>query len=630
MIDKKQAKALGVTTIDRTQVLQEAQAEKIKVIKKLLPNTIADNQLNIEALQEILSKHSTTSNNKGYELSFAGKGLAKAQADTATMKELKIEKAQSKNFDTTGNVVIRGDNLDVLKILYKNYYKKIKMIYIDPPYNTQSKDKEFIYKNDFRTSEQELIEELGLEEDTINFLNNVYGTRSHSGWLSFMYPRLKIARELLRDDGFIAIAIDHYELNNLICIADEIFGEENRLGIISVVHKPEGRQFSNFVSASNEFMLFYANNINICNFVTTVVDNEIAKTFDKEDNLGKYRLNNYLRTGGGDVSLRVNKPEFFYPIFVSPDMRDISLTKKEGYTKILPITNAKQERTWKTMKETFYQNFLDGNIVVQKDEKDIIQIYEKYREKQVLKTYWHQPKYHAIHHGTNVVSKLLGGNYFDYPKSIYVVLDTLKLTTNNNDLILDFFAGSGTTGDAVMQLNAEDGGKRKYILVQLDEKIDEKKNKEAYNFCKENKFQPLISSICIERLNRAGEKLKQEENNADKNIDIGYKVFSLVEKPNIDMQEDKLQLVHERQGTANTLYNMLVATCKPLDSPIETIIKDTLYICDNEVYLLATVDRDTLIKYKDHKVNIDAYASIDLQAYFNMQVSTSENINIVY
>ena len=625
MIDKKQAKALGVTTIDRTQVLQEAQAEKIRAIKKLLPNTIADNQLNIEALQEILSKHSTTSNNKGYELSFAGKGLAKAQADTVTTKELKIEKAQSKNFDTTGNVVIRGDNLDVLKILYKNYHKKIKMIYIDPPYNTQSKDKEFIYKNDFRTSERELIEELGLEEDTINFLHNVYGTRSHSGWLSFMYLRLKIARELLRDDGFIAIAIDHYELNNLICIADEIFGEENRLGIISVVHKPEGRSQSNFFAPSNEFMLFYVRNKNNCTLNNIIITNYKKESFNLKDEKGSYKLRSFIRCEAN----KEDKPHLFYPIYVNDNLDTISIEKVEGYHEILPISN-KIERNWFLIKSSLQKKIDNKEIIASKDKWNNIKIFYKVRETEVLVTHWIDKKYNATANGTKVVSNLLGGNYFDYPKSIYVVLDTLKLTTNNNDLILDFFAGSGTTGDAVMQLNAEDGGKRKYILVQLDEEIDEKKNKEAYNFCKENKFPPVISSICIERLNRAGEKLKQEENNADKNIDIGYKVFSLVEKPNIDMQEDKLQLVHERQGTANTLYNMLVATCKPLDSPIETIIKDTLYICDNEVYLLATVDRDTLIKYKDHKVNIDAYASIDLQAYFNMQVSTSENINIVY
>ena len=613
MIDKKQAKALGVTTIDRTQVLQEAQAEKIRAIKKLLPNTIADNQLNIEALQEILSKHSTTSNNKGYELSFAGKGLARAQADTATTKELKIEKAQSKNFDTTGNVVIRGDNLDVLKILYKNYHKKIKMIYIDPPYNTQSEA--FIYNDNFKKNEEALREELGLAEDTINFLHNVYGTRSHSGWLSFMYPRLKIARELLRDDGVIFISIDDNEQANLKIICDEIFGEENF--VIDIIRKTKSttNDAKEGINIQHENCLVYAKNKH--NIILFGGQKDLSRYSNPDnDPNGDWTSDN--------PSAKSGNAQHYFEI-------------KNPYTGKVDVPPT--GRYWIFSQNTIQKYIDNGTICFKKKHKSNERgfIYKRYKNKlksneKVLNSLFSIDNAYMNQKATKNLLDLGLGEYFKYPKGYEYIQILIQHATppSENAFILDFFAGSGTTGDAVMQLNAEDGGKRKYILVQLDEKIDEKKNKEAYNFCKENKFPPVISSICIERLNRAGEKLKQEENNADKNIDIGYKVFSLVEKPNIDMQEDKLQLVHERQGTANTLYNMLVATCKPLDSPIETIIKDTLYICDNEVYLLATVDRDTLIKYKDHKVNIDAYASIDLQAYFNMQVSTSENINIVY
>jgi adenine-specific DNA-methyltransferase len=196
MIPKDIASKHNINIIDTQTTLSDAKQERIEQIKALLPNVInSDNQLDIKALNDLLSLSNTTSNNQGYELTFAGKGLARAKADEKTTKELKIELSQSKNFDTTDNVIIRGDNLDCLKILYKNYHNKIKMIYIDPPYNTKSEN--FVYNDNFKESEENLIESFGLNDDTCNFLQNVYGTRSHSGWLSFMYPRLMLAKELL-------------------------------------------------------------------------------------------------------------------------------------------------------------------------------------------------------------------------------------------------------------------------------------------------------------------------------------------------------------------------------------------------------------------------------------------------
>ncbi len=352
MIDKTQAQHHGINTIDSTHTKSTHKNETIEKLKKLIPEIVSsDGQLNTEALKDVIDISHTTANNKGYELTFAGKGIAKAKASSETKYELQVEHKQSKQFDTTGNVVIRGDNIEVLKILKQNYFGKIKMIYIDPPYNTGNDD--FIYNNNFKKNEEELIENFGLDENTTNFLHNVYGTKSHSGWLAFMYPRLKLARELLTEDGVIVIAIDHYELNNLTCIADEIFGEENRLGLVSVVHKAEGRNQAKFFAPSNEFMLFYAKNEKKCNFNTVAIDHKVVETFDKEDKYGKYRLNNYLRTGGGDTDLRINKPEFFYPIYVSENLQIISLDKIEGYYEVLPVTNGKQERTWKTKKKLF-------------------------------------------------------------------------------------------------------------------------------------------------------------------------------------------------------------------------------------------------------------------------------------
>jgi len=250
---------------------------------------------------------------------------------------------------------------------------------------------------------------------------------------------------------------------------DEIFGESNRIGIVSVVHKSEGRNQEKFFGTSHEYMLFYSKNKQSANFAKIVLNEDIQATFDREDKDGLFRLNNYLRSGGGDHNLRKNKPHFFYPIYVSSDLKNITIEKQKGYEEILPITSTGQERTWKTTKETFLERLNSGQIIAERDQNNKIQVYEKYRESQVIKTHWIDPKYHAIHYGTKVVENILGGKKFDFPKSLYLLIDTLKLTSNVNSTILDFFAGSGTTGHAVLELNKQDGGNRKFILCTNNE-----------------------------------------------------------------------------------------------------------------------------------------------------------------
>lgn len=220
------------------------------------------------------------------------------------------------------NLIIKGNNLLALSSIRRKYEGKIKMIYIDPPYNTSGSGDTFSYNNSFK----------------------------HSTWLTFMSNRIRLAKELLTNDGFIAIAIDHVELFYLGVLVDEIFGRENRVGIVSVVHKPEGRNQEKFFATSNEFMLVYAKNKSIAKFTSVILDEEKKKEYNKSDEKGVYKLNNYLRSGGGDHNLRVNKPHFFYPIYVNPDTLEISLEYQNGLVEVLPITSSGQERTWKTKK----------------------------------------------------------------------------------------------------------------------------------------------------------------------------------------------------------------------------------------------------------------------------------------
>lgn len=361
------------------------------------------------------------------------------------IKEVKNRKLVSDN-SPLNNVLIEGDNYHSLSVLNYTHRNKIDVIYIDPPYNTGSSA--WVYNNNY-------IDE-----------NDSY---RHSKWVSMMKNRLELAKNLLTDNGFIVCAIDHYELFTLGLLMDEIFGENNRIGIVSVVHKSEGRNQEKFFGTSHEYMLFYSKNKQSANFAKIVLNEDIQATFDREDKDGLFRLNNYLRSGGGDHNLRKNKPHFFYPIYVSSDLKNITIEKQKGYEEILPITSTGQERTWKTIKETFLERLSNGQIIAERDQNNKIQVYEKYRESQVIKTHWIDPKYHAIHYGTKVVENILGGRKFDFPKSLYLLIDTLKLTSTKNSTVLDFFAGSGTTGHAVLELNKQDGGSRKFILCTNNE-----------------------------------------------------------------------------------------------------------------------------------------------------------------
>lgn len=350
--------------------------------------------------------------------------------------------------DATGrikdNFIIKGNNLLMLSSLMSEFAGRVDLIYIDPPYNTGGGGDTFFYNNTFK----------------------------HSTWYVFMKNRLEQAKKLLTEDGFIAIAIDHYELFYLGVLADEIFHRNNRVGIVTVVHKPEGRNQEKFFATSNEFMLVYAKDINKAKFNNVLLSEDKKEEYSYRDEHGDYKLMNYLRTGGGDPNLRINKPGFWYPIFVSKDLSKISLSDFPDSLTVYPITNGGQERTWKTKPDTFQKKMDDGYIVAQSGNNGGVTILEKYyaHEKgQLIKTHWIDKRYNAINQGTKIVESLLGTKDFSFPKSVLLVQDVINIMSKKDSIVLDFFAGSGTTAHAVLDLNKEDGGHRKFILCeQLD------------------------------------------------------------------------------------------------------------------------------------------------------------------
>jgi len=350
--------------------------------------------------------------------------------------------------DIKDNLIIKGNNLLALHSLKKRFAGKVKLIYIDPPYNTGGSLETFTYNNSF----------------------------NHSTWLTFMKNRLEISRSLLTEDGFIVIAIDHNELFYLGALADEIFGRDNRLGVVCVLTNPRGRQFTKFFSVTIDFMLVYTKNKEYANFNKVAINAEKKQTFNLEDKQGRYRLENFIRLANIEEKLRNEKENYFYPIFVSSDLKEITLKQKKDYIKVLPVINGK-EKAWQLKKDTFAKKLTDKNAseeyVAAKDENGNVQIYKKYREQQMLITHWFDKKYNATFYGTRLLEKLLGRkSQVSFPKSLYTIVDVLKIMTDQHDIILDFFAGSGTTGHAVLELNKEDGGRRQFILVeQLDEHI---------------------------------------------------------------------------------------------------------------------------------------------------------------
>lgn len=354
------------------------------------------------------------------------------------------------------NLIIKGNNLLSLYSLRNKYKQKVKLVYIDPPYNTGSDGDTFAYNNTFK----------------------------HSTWLTFMKNRLEVAKDFIAEDGFIAIAIDHAELFYLGALADEIFGRENRVGVVTVLHNPKGRNLSKFFSPNSEFMLVYAKNVEQAEFNQVAIDEAVKESFSESDDDGSFRYEPFLRAR--TVWSRQNKPNNWYPIYVSKDLKTMTSEKKSGYHEIFPITNNGKEMAWKNIKQSFDELNHDDYFIA-KEENNKIVIYHKLREQQVYKNVWTDKKYQSEFNGTNLLKKILGGNLFSYPKSLYTVLDTLKIMTSDDDIVLDFFGGSGTTAHAVLALNDEDKGNRKFIICEQMDYIEKVTRERVYRVIKEAK-----------------------------------------------------------------------------------------------------------------------------------------------
>ncbi len=527
-------------------------ADNISKLKELFPEAFSEGKVDFDALKEVLGDY-IDGREERYSFTWNGKSKARMLAQTPSTGTLRPCKEESVDWDNTQNLFIEGDNLEVLKLLQKSYHKKVKMIYIDPPYNT---GKDFVYKDNFKDNIKNYKEITGqVDGEGRNLSNNPETSgRYHTDWLNMMYPRLKLARNLLKDDGVIFISIDDNEIANLKKICDEIFGEENCRGIVSrPTGTPSGQGYDILVNEI-DYVLVYAKTSSAA-LLGLPFSKEDEKIYDQEDQWGKYLTRSLRKTGGEDR--REDRPTMYYAI-KDPDGNDIYPVGPTGY-----------ESRWRCGEDS-YIKLISENRIEWKKGDDGWKPYQKFYLEGRLK----QPSnlWQGIEgnkKGSLTVKGLLKSKVFETPKPVGLIERCLRISTKSDDLILDFFAGSSTTAHAVYQLNVEESCGRKFIMVQLPEVIekDSLAFKEGYK---------TIADLSKQRVRRASAKIKEE--NPDYQGDLGFKVFKLDStniKPwelDFDLTEQDLedQITNIKHGRKeeDVLYEVLLKYGLDLTLPI--------------------------------------------------------------
>lgn len=509
------------------QQINDIVGDNVKKLAQLFPSAVKDGEVDFEALKEELGQYEEVGSEK-YELTWAGKKNAKriAQEDVIG-RTLKFIPEDSKEADTTENLYIEGDNLEVLKLFRQNYYGAIKMIYIDPPYNTGN---DFIYNDSFEMEQEEsdIAEGVRNEVGERYIVNTKSDNRYHANWMNMIYPRLMIAKDLLTDDGAIFISIDDNEIDNVLKICNEIFGEINYVAIFPWRKRTAKSDVPYGISQDFEWILCYAKTTNFkCS-----IDGKERKYFTTEDFPEKpWRIHDLTKQ-----TTASERPNSFFTI----------KNPKNGSE-----YPANPNRTWAITQETFEQYYQDNRIVFP-GEYSFLNI-----SKPALR-YWKEDDMRKAgdnfgkiavstklpddigmsQDGTKEITNLFSGKIFPFPKPTSLVKFLCKICTGKDDIILDFFSGSSTTAQSVMELNYEDNANRKFIMIQLSELLD--KSSEAHKLGYIN-----LCQLGKERIRRAGDKIKSEHPEAD--IDIGFKVFrtadtnikwnSLMDMGQVDMKQ---------------------------------------------------------------------------------------------
>lgn len=573
--------------------------KNLEVFNRYFPGCLSienDNQLTLDVgrLKALLGDFSEIKE-EGYGLDFVGKKIALNQAFKKNHKILK-----PLNESTSKHILIKGDNLDALKILKQSYSEKIKMIYIDPPYNT--KNDNFIYGDDFSQSNEEVLKTLDYSKEKLDYIKNLFGLKSHSGWLSFMYPRLLLARDLLQQDGVIFISIDDNEAAQLKLLCDEIFGEGNFVADFIRKTKSTTNDAKTGVNYQHEFLLCYAKNKEFVNLLGGEKNLENYKNPDNDPN-GAWINNDPSKTGYAEIQ--------YYPI-TNP------YTGKVDYPP--------KGRSWIPTQNTLQKHIDEGRICFKKEHKDDERgfIYKRYLKdikttKKTFDSLIFSDNCYMNQAATKELLSLGLAECFSYPKGVDFMAKIVEHATEKGDIILDFFAGSGTTAHAVLESNKSDyqklseGGlfnglnaafkERRFILVQLDEKIDPKNNKSAHDFCLNTlkSESPSIFDITEERIKRAGAKIKE----ACPNLDVGFQAFEIIDDEthandkNLSQanQEDLFAYSNpEKMETQTILIKLLGCEGLDLTTPIICLIKNALYLAENTAFIVGDIEMSEVLE----------------------------------
>lgn len=596
-------------SIERLKPSFHFEAERIEQLKQIAPEAFADGKINWETLQEALGEYleDDNSNTEHFGLFWPGKREARKIASIPSQGTLIPCLGQGINEESTKNIFIEGENLEVLKLLQKSYASRIKMIYIDPPYNTGN---DFIYDDNFTESIDEYLRRTGqLDEETKPISANTKADgRFHSKWLSMMFPRLRLSRNLLKDDGVIFISIDDNELDNLRLLCNEVFGEENFVALVIVQTNPRGRTLDRYIAKTHEYLLIYAKDIDAKGIYFVSKSDKAKAGYSNVDEGGNYRLLE-LRNRN-PVFHRGNRPKLYYPLYFNEETGKVSTEKTDFYNiEVYPLNSKNEDGcwTWGQIKANKFIDLLVGKRVgtgaLRIFRKDYLLGSSEFTK---AKSTWLESNYNH-ENGKEAINKLFGYCPFDFPKSPDLIKKCIEIGTSvaNEDIVLDFFAGSGTTAHSVFLKNLEDGGDRQFILNQLNVPITTDKNYST------------LSEITIARVKKTSESLFKVKE-MDVNSDIGFKVFSLIPsnyKPwknytGNDIKE--LESLFENSQTPlienwepqNLLTEILLIEGFPLDSQLlvvdtytsNTITQVTSDFCEHKllVCLDGKIDNETI------------------------------------
>lgn len=598
--------------------------DRLRILKQALPEAFTDGKINFDTLKELLGEAiANEEQDEHFGLSWTGKREARKLAGMPSKGTLVPVKGKGLHEDTTENIFIEGDNLEVLKLLHKSYYGKIKMIYIDPPYNTGN---DFIYKDDYKMPLESYLQRSGQmnEMDEMLTSNPKSSGRFHSDWLNMLYPRLRVAKDLLSDDGIIFVSIDDNEVHNLRQMMGELFGEENYISTVSVISNWKGRSDDKYIATAHEYLVVFQKG----NFVTLglpLPPEYLSEYTERDEKNNPYRLLGLRKRGAG--AKREDRPNMYYPFFANENTGKVSHIRSDEFNiEIYPKLSDGSDGRWRWGKDTSEEriNELFARKVSGTDRLDVFQI--DYAEidgearRIKPKSVWND-KNISGEAGTLEYKSLMGKINFSNPKSVDLLKTCLVQSIRNNDIVLDFFSGSGTTAQAVMELNVEDGGTRKFICVQIDDKI--KEDTEAYTAG----FH-AISEITAERIRRASKKIEAEIDAGlplSQKPDLGFKFYRL-ERSNFKAWSDY-------QGTnldeLRGLLQQQVATSFVPDSTKEGILTEILLLegfpLDSDISQDETYERNTVWRVTSEFSEHRLFITLDDEIW-EETVSTAEEL----